>query len=295
MCSINHRRYQICLLISLISIAVSVAAGQANYCKAPVFWAMKEIPKLEYECSDNPNDSDDAVLKAPERLRAIRKYEQALEAFNSQSWWASSVDDLTYCDVHKKIGRLTKEEVKSMKDAEYFYKLYGNQQIRVVHIQDPCYQTGYNGSNMFLLYRLAQKVYVTEIVDGFFTRADFPIGVDFATLEGQKLIEIATTTGGLYPMVINYYFAIDSRTNRAVPKKLFRDEKGKPTHIISSMMLLGEPEEYGLPKKTEPLVIFKNGQMKRSFVVLDDSGRQRADDHQVFEKTTLRWNGKYFH
>ena len=166
--------------------------------------------------------------------------------------------------------------------------------MRVISATDPCYQTGFGGSDIFLIYRPGSKVFAAEIIDGFSSRHDNPIDVDFATLGSEKLIEIATSTGGLYPMLFNYYFTIDKRTDRAVPKKIFKDEKGKFTHIISSMMLLGDPEEYGLPPKTEPLVIIKNGRLARSFVTLDDSGERKDDDRAAFTKTTLRWNGKYY-
>ena len=268
--------------------------GQAYYCHKRAMASLRTIPKLRYACREGENDYGEAILKFPERVSAIRRYTKALETFNNPAWWTASVDDLTYCDSHRKVGPLTKKEKADLKGGEYLYRLFGDHQIRVISAADPCFQTGFGGSDVYLLYHQNTRVYATEIIDGFSSRADNPFSVDFAMLGKEKLIEIASSTGGLYPMVINYYFTIDKRTNRAVPKNLFKDEKGL-TNTITSMMLLEEPEEYGLPPKTEPLVIFKNGRMNRSFVVLDDIGEKVGNDkHAAFKNTTLRWNGKFF-
>src|SRR5258708_674099 len=241
--------FRICLAILGFFALVSSVFGQTYYCKSPALAALRTIPTLKYSCRDDVADYDQDLLKFPERVKAIRRYATSLDKFNNPAWWASSVDDLAFCDIHKKVGPLTKGEKLELSRGEYIFKLFGNRQIRVISAADPCFQTGYGGSDIFLLYRANGRVYATEIIDGFSSRADNPLIVDFASLNGEQLIEIATSTGGLYPMVINYYFAINKKNNRAVPKKLFKDEKGL-TNLITSMKLLTEPERSGLPTTT---------------------------------------------
>src|SRR5258708_1334624 len=194
-----------------ISVIVFNGFGQTYYCKPGALTALRAIPKLKYSCREDVTDYDETLLKFPERLRAVRKYTSSLETFNNTAWWTSTVDDLTYCDVRHKVGRLTKKEKAELHGGDYLYRLFGDQQIRVISTTDPCFQTGYGGSDIFLLYRSSGRVYATEIIDGFSSRADNPIFVDFAKLGNEKLIEVASSTGGLYPMVINYYFTIDKR------------------------------------------------------------------------------------
>ena len=92
-------------------IAPALAAyGQAYYCKQMALNVLRQIPKLKYDCREGESDYDEAILKYPERVSAIKRFTRTLETFNDPEWWAVSVDDLTYCDVHKKVGRLTAAE-----------------------------------------------------------------------------------------------------------------------------------------------------------------------------------------
>jgi hypothetical protein len=85
--------------------------------------------------------------------------------------------------------------------------------------------------------RKAGRVFVTEAIDGFFTRADNAINVDFAKLNNEVIIEISTGSGGLHPTLTNHYFTINPRTNRAIPKNLFIGDDG-PTNKITSALLM---------------------------------------------------------
>jgi hypothetical protein len=49
-----------------------------------------------------------------------------------------------------------------------------------------------------LIHRKAGRVLVTEVLDGFSSRPDNPVGLNFADLNGQQIIEISTGTGGLH-------------------------------------------------------------------------------------------------
>lgn len=279
-----------CLVFAIMPNASSTALGQSYYCKLPALKALRSVPKLKYKCREDTSDYDEKLLKFPERVAAVRRYTNSLESlYKDPRWWASSVDDLTYCDIHRKVGPLTKKDKESLHGGDYRYRLFGNRQIRVVSTDDPCFDAGYGGSDIFLLNRTSGRVFATEIIDGFSSRADNPFDVGFATLNGEQLVEIASATGGFNPMVINYYFAINGRTNRAVPKNLFKGEKGL-TNTITSMMLLADPEEYGLPPKSEPLVIIKNHRLTESFSTFDQS----PGDSQKFAATVRRWNGRFY-
>ena len=120
------------------------------------------MPKLEYECPDDPNDSDDKILKLPERLTAIRGVLNKLEGFTNAAWWQANVDDLNACKVHGSVGEFTVDEKEKWKSGDYAFDLFGNHQVRLSLITDPCYQSGYNGSNAFLLYPKDGRVFVSS-------------------------------------------------------------------------------------------------------------------------------------
>lgn len=267
--------------------------GQNLVCKPRALAALKPIPKLIYKCDENLNDSDDEVLTQPNRVKAINLYVKSLEKFSYADWWQTAVEDLNVCDFRRKKGALTKQQKYDYKNGNYFFNLLGNNQHRVIVAQDPCYQTGFNGANVFLLNRVGNRVYASEIIDGFYTRADFAPRVGFAANGEEQIIEIATTNGGLYPTETYYYFTIDKRTNRAVPKLLFKDN-GKLTNRIYSDMILGEPEEYGLPPKSVALEIIKNHRLTKSFYVFEDTLEELENGNRKFHRVLFKWNGKFY-
>jgi hypothetical protein len=268
--------------------------GQTPVCKPTALAAFKPIPKLSYKCNEKLTESDDEVLTQPNRLKAINLYTKTLEKLAYADWWKTDVEDLSVCDFRKKAGPLTKEQKSDYEGGNYFFTLRGNNQFRVIAAQDPCYQPGFNGMNIFLLNRVGSRVFASEIIDGFYTRADFPLGFDYAYNGDEIIIEIATTSGGLYPTETYYYFTIDKKTNRAVPKNLFKDND-KMTNQIYSDMILGEPEEYGLPPKSQSLQIIKNHRLTNNFYVFEDAGETFGEDnHQKFNRVIFKWNGKFY-
>ena len=262
-------------------------------CTPRALAALRPIPELKYDCNEDLTESDDAVLTEENRLEAIDLYTKSLEKLVSADWWQTSVEDLNVCDFRKKAGALTKEQKYDYENGNYFFSLRGNQQFRVVIARDPCYQVGFNGANVFLLNRVGDKVYAAEIIDGFYTRADFPLGFDYAYNGQEIIIEIATTSGGLYPTETYYYFTIDKKTNRAVPKMLFKDN-GKLTNRIYSSMILGEPEEYGLPPKSQALQIIKNQRLADRFYVFEDSFETLESGNHKLLRVLFKWNGKFY-
>jgi hypothetical protein len=260
-------------------------------CKRPVLAALKPQPELSYDCGAQSNDWDEKILKLPARLTAIKSLMSELSSFSDAAWWSADPVDLSVCEFTQKPGALTAEQRRDFLQGEYLFWLFGNDRIRLMLIPDPCYQTEYGGSNAFLLYRTGGKVFgkviVSQALDGYFSRADNSVGLAFARFKAEEIIEVSTGSGGLNPSLTNYYFAIDPRTNQAVPKNLFRDEHG-PTNQVSSAMLL---EASG----AEPLKVVRGNALAPSFVVYVDSEKGRIEDSgRTLSRKILRWNGNVY-
>lgn len=175
---------------------------------------------------------------------------------------------------------------------DLFVSLFGDEQTRLALIPDPCYQTGFNGANAFLLYRKDGRVTVTQVLDGYYSRADNSVGVNFADLNGQKIIEI-TTSNTMPPSLQSYFFVID-RTGRATPKRIFRTGK-LPTNQIYSAMLLSEPKDLNLPADALELKIIRNGKLAPSFSAYEenDDGNIDANGRRL-RRIVYRWNGRFY-
>ena len=260
------------------------------FCSKAALAALRPLPKLKYRCISS-DDSDDKILKQPARQKAIRAVEAQLALLNSAAWWQQSVDALNACYVRRTPGQLTDDQKEKF---DYGMNLSGDERFRLISLADPCYQTGYNGSIAFLLYYKAGNVFVTQVLDGYFSRADNSLGIDYANHNGDLIIEIATGTGGLHPEITNYYFVIDRKTNHAVPKRLFKAGKGL-VNSISSALLLSSTEDAGLPEDAAELSIIRKHALAPSFSFYDedDQGTIEASERK-FTRTVLKWNGRYY-
>lgn len=262
-------------------------------CRQSSFAALKPWPKLEYECPEGLNDYDEKILKLPARLAALRGIEKELAEFSNAAWWQAETDELNACGLHGSAGELTEEEKDKWKQGDYTLTLMGNHEMRLALLDDPCYQTGYAGANAFLLYRKDGKVYVSQVLNGYFSRVDNSVGIDFAKLNGQQIIEISTGNS-MPPSMVYYYFAIDPVTNKAVPKKIFKDGN-KFTNQIYSDMLLAEPKDAGLPANASELNVIVNGRLAPSFSAYEESERGRIEaSGRKFHRIIYRWNGKFY-
>jgi hypothetical protein len=262
-------------------------------CKQQTFTSFKPLPKMEYDCLEGLADSDDKILKLPGRAKAIRGVVKELDGFTNAAWWLADVDDLNACKVHGSAGEFTDDEKQGWKRGDYSFELFGNHEFRLALIADPCYQTGYNGSNAFLLYRKDGKVFVSQVLNGYYSRVDNSVGIDFATLNGQHLVEVATANS-MPPSLVNYFFAIDPKTNKAVPKKIFQDGN-KLTNEIYSAMLMNEPADVGLPKGAEALKIFSSNRLAQTFSAYEESDRGKIDDNgRKLRRIVYRWNGRFY-
>jgi len=278
----------ICLLL-FASQTFAQRMPRATVCKQDVLAALKPLPDLAYDCPVDVIDSDENVLNLPARAAAIKIFEQKLAAFNEATWWQANVDDLNICDLHGSAGELTNEEREKLKGNEYQFRLFGDRQFRLVLTADPYYQTGYNGTNAFLLYRKEEKVFVSQVLNGYYSRIDNSVGMTSANLNGQSVIEISTANS-MSPEFTNYYFGIDPRTNRAIPRKIFKDGQ-RLTNQISSAMLFSEPG----PKDAAEMTVIRRNQLASAFSVYADDDRGKIDDNgRKLRRIVYRWNGRFY-
>jgi hypothetical protein len=283
---------QIIIVIAAVCIGGANVLGQKQradpVCNQTTAAAFKPLPKLVYECPDGANDSDDAILKLPQRLTAINDLVKELAGFTSPAWWQASVDNLNACAFKESVGELTNDQKDAWRRGDYRFQLFGDHEVRLALIDDPCYQTGYNGSNAFLMVRRGARVFVTQVLNGYYSRVDNSVGIDFANLNGRQLIEISTANS-MPPSLVYYYFVIDPKTNQAVPKNLFK-EGGKLTNQISSAMLLGD-------SKTPPeLKIIRRHALNPTFSAYQDSerGTMIDDSGRTLRRIVYRWNGRFY-
>ena len=113
-------------------------------------------------------------------------------------------------------------------------------------------------------------------------------------MNGRQIIEISTGTGGLHPSVTNYYFVINPKTNKAVPKKLFKGDKGL-TNEVTSDLLMSEPENLDLPKDAGELNIIRGHKLAPEFSIYaeDDAGKIESPRGKM-TRTILKWNGRFY-
>jgi hypothetical protein len=284
----------ITLLLGLIAIEVfSFSTQDPPVCKASTLAAWKELPTFRYSCKGASDEWDEKVLKLPARKSALKLLTTQLETLNSSGWWQASVKDLNVCDFRRRRGTLSAEEREKF-GSTYIVKLFGDNHIRLALLPDPCYQTEYAGSVGFVLYRKGTNTFASQVLDGFFTRADNAVDIDFARLDQEEIIEVSTGSGGLHPELINYYFTINPKTNRAVPKKVFAGDNG-PTNEIRSALLMSDPENFELPADAVALKIIAGHAMVKSFSIYAEDDAGKIDDNgRKLTRTVLTWNGKMY-
>lgn len=285
-----------CLLLSLLVVVFVVRAVAQDkpvpVCSQKTFAALKPLPKLDYACSESLIDSDSRILRLPRRRAALARVVQSLRSYTTPAWWEAGVDELSACELHGSAGELSDDEKGSWQSGDRIVTLLGDQQTRLVLIADPCYQTGFGGSNAFLLHRRDGRVFVTQVLDGYYSRADNSVGINFAGLNGQRIIEV-TTGNSMPPTLTSYFFVID-RTGRALPKKIFRTD-GRPTNEIYSAMLMGDPSEFKLPANASELNIIRNRKLARSFSSYEDHASGRIDANgRKLRRIVYRWNGRFY-
>lgn len=286
-------------LVLLISFGASPSIAQesipfAAQCTDKALAALRPLPQLVYDCPANLNDSDESILKLPVRIDGLRKVTAELESFTNPAWWQTDIRDLNLCEIHGSPGELTPEEKDKLRmGGDYDHRLFGDDRFRMIIVFDPCYQTGFNGSNLFLLYRQQGKVFVTPLMDGFYTRIENAIDMHLGWLAGQPIIEIGT--GNSMPTrFVNYYFTIDPKTNKAIQKKLFK-VGGKFTNELHSAVLLVDPVLLGLPADAVELKVIRNKRLVKSFGAFEFDEHGKIDSlGQKLRRIVYRWNGRFY-
>lgn len=286
----------ITLILILTKYPASSFAEQSQepspVCKASALRSLKRLPTLRYKCRQGVTDYNEAILKWPERVTALKTASVQLAALVDAGWWRANVSDLNVCEFKKRVGPLNDDEKQKYKD-DYGLSLLGDNQMRLVILYDPCYQTDYNGSVIFLLSRTGGKVVVSKLFDGYFSRVTNSIGFDYADLNGEKIIELETGNS-MPPTLTNYYFAIGPKTHHAVPRKIIM-EGAEMSNEISSDMLMSEPEDLGLTKEESELIVIRDHKMAPSFSVYteDPEGEIESVDKR-FKRTIYKWNGRFY-
>jgi hypothetical protein len=277
------------VLLVLTSVLCIAQRKPQAVCKQAVFAALRPLPELAYPCPENLSDSDEKILNLPQRTHAIESLERKLASFTDANWWNANIADLDACNVHGCAGELTKEEQEKLNDGDYWFQIFGDRQFRLVLIADRCYQTAYNGSNAFLLYRKEGKVFVSQILNGYYSRIDNSVGFDSANLNDQTLIEVSTANN-MPPEFTNYYFALDPKTNRAIPKEIFK-VGGRLTNEISSAVLFNENGANDAPENS---VIRRNHLAPAFSAYVDDYRGKVVDNGRKLRRVIYRWNGRFY-
>src|SRR4051794_35987562 len=66
-------------------------------CKLDALRAVRPIPQLRYRCRPNVDEYDEAILKWPERVRAVSALSAQLKMLTQAAWWDADVEDLDAC------------------------------------------------------------------------------------------------------------------------------------------------------------------------------------------------------
>lgn len=289
----NETRPLLPLLLTVLLFSPAFAQDKpVPVCSEKAFAAMRPQPKLVYECSESLIESDSRILRLPRRRAALARVAQTLRSFTNPVWWETSLAELNACELHGATGQLNEEEKARWRTGDLFRWFFGDEQTRLVLIADPCYQTGFNGANAFVLHRRDGRVFVTQVLDGYYSRADNSVGINFADLKGQRIIEV-TTGNSMPPSLVSYFFAND-RSGRATPKKIFRTD-GRLTNEIYSAMLLAEPRDLNLPANATELNIIRNGKLAPRFSAYEEHERGSIEaSGRKLRRVVYRWNGRFY-
>src|SRR5947207_648162 len=293
------RNFKPCVAVILVLLANATSkclAQQKKFipgCSQAAFAAFKPLPRVEYDCPEGTNDYDDKILKLPGRIAALNDVVRTLQSFTDPAWWRTDVASLNACEVHAAAGALTDEEKEKWRQGDYQFSLLGNHEMRVVLLSDPCYQTGFSGANAFLVLRKNGAVYVAQVLNGNYSRVDNSVGMDSIRWNGRQIVEISTANS-FPPSLVSYYFEIDSRTNKALPKKLFRDGN-KFTNEVYSDMLMADPKDLGLPQSAAELRVFVGKRLAPSFSAYEENEHGRIDANgRKLRRIVYRWNGRFY-
>ena len=134
---------------------------------------------------------------------------------------------------------------------------------------------------------------MSKVIDGYYSRVDNSVGLNFANLNGRQIVEV-TMANSMPPSLMSYFFEIDPATNKAVVGNLFK-QGTQLTNRIYSDMLMGEPSDEGLPKDAAELNIIRNHLLAPSFSAYEENERGKFDANgRKLQRIIYRWNGRYY-
>lgn len=284
------------LLLLATGAAVFIPYGRADSspqpqrnrplrCTKEALAALKPLPQFDYDCAERDEDN----LKTPERQAALKDYLSELEsAFNDEGWWAAPVDDLNVCSIIHEERAMTAAERHDIQGNNDEINLYGDSLTRLVIVDDPCIKYSYSTLNAYLLQRANNRVYATQVVDAFYSRADNSVKRHVAAQNGERLmiIERGLVDGTMPPQVQVTWavYTINPNTHRAAPRKIFK-ENGKLTNEMAWDAPPFAGEEANNRWRAPELE--RNGKLlPRFYLYYPYKGRLGRD--------TYVWNGKYY-
>lgn len=167
--------------------------------------------------------------------------------------------------------------------------LFGDNRTRMVTVIDPCIRYSYQTFNGFILEDFDNRVFVTQVLDAFYSRADNAIDMRIAYSNGQRLIVIQTdtlepVTPPPYPYETYTVYKIDPNTHHAVPFNLFRI-RGIPTNEIEWDVYVGSDDR--LANRWKSPEIDRMGKFSKRFVTHTMPGTKLLTQ-------TYTWNGRYY-
>jgi hypothetical protein len=254
-------------------------------CTRAALAALKPIPQFDYECAERDEDN----LKTPERQAALKDYLSELEsAFDDAAWWAAPVADLNVCSIIHEGRAMTARERQDFRGNNDEINLYGDGSTRLVVVADPCIKYSYGTLNAYVLQRADRRVYATQVLDAFYTRADNSVRMRLAARNGERLmiIERGLVDGMMPPQVRMTWavYAINPRTRRAVPRKIFK-ENGRLSNELTWDAPPFEDEE-AAARWRAPEIERDGRLLPRFHLYYPYKGRLGRD--------TYVWNGRYY-
>ena len=252
-------------------------------CTKEALAAFIPFPKLDYECQKHEDDN----LKSPERRAALKAYLRKLESsFSNSDWWLTPVEDLIVCSVIHEARAMSDEERRYF--SEENIDLYGDKTTRLVVTFDPCIFYSYQTLNAFILQRSGDRVFATQVLDAYYTRIDAAVDMKIAEQNSEKviLVETHTSDGTMPPSLYTTcsIYTIDPRSQRAIPKKLFKEGR-KLTNKFTWDNYLFEDEK--LAARWRAPEIIRNGRLASRFYV------DTLFKHRLVRNAYV-WNGKYY-
>src|SRR5262245_58572325 len=100
-------------------------------CTDQALAALKSIPKLNYKCTEDP---DDAIQKSPRRRRTLKAYLSKLESAVGPRFWAASAGDVNACATGNKERASTPEEQREIDSNP---EVLGDESTRLILLLDP--------------------------------------------------------------------------------------------------------------------------------------------------------------